>query len=313
MHALITGGAGFIGSNLADRLLAAGHAVTVLDDLSLGRRDFLVAAATNPRFRFVEGDAREAALLDAILGGQLVDVAFHLAANSDFARSHAAPVTDFDRTLGTSFALLDAMRRHQVRQIVFASSSAIYGDATGVLREDHGPLLPISHYGAAKLASEGFIAAFAENYGLQAWIARFPNVVGQRLTHGAVHDFVARLRQAPELLEVLGNGQQTKPYLHVDDLIDAVLHGWAQLRERVNLFNIAGTTRCSVARIAEIVVEESGRAAAIRFGSGDRGWIGDVPSVALDTSRITATGWTPQRDSESAIRAAARWAWDQPA
>ena len=216
-------------------------------------------------------------------------------------------MTDFGNTLGTTYALLEGMRVQGVKQIIFASTSAIYGEAQGQLAEDHGPLLPISHYGAAKLASEGFISSYAENYGLRAWIARFPNVVGERLTHGAIYDFVHKLRADPSRLEVLGDGTQTKPYLYAGDLVDAILTGWDHFEDRVNLFNIGGPTRANVRRIAEIVVEEFGSNARIEYTGGDRGWVGDVPSVDYNVERIASLGWSPRHDSEAAIRIAARW------
>jgi UDP-glucose 4-epimerase len=171
--------------------------------------------------------------------------------------------------------------------------------------------VPISHYGAAKLASEAFIASYGENYGIRSWIARFPNVVGNRTTHGAIFDFVNKLRRTPERLEVLGDGSQIKPYLHVSDLIDAILLARDRLDGRTNIFNVGGDTRCSVRRMAEIVVEESGLEASIAYTGGDRGWVGDVPSVEYDTARIKACGWSPRLDSEAAVRAAARWMFDQ--
>lgn len=305
---LVTGGAGFIGCHVCERLVAGGHRVLAADNLILGRREHLAGLKASDRFAFVEMDVTDRAALDALFERVRFDAVFHLAANSDIARSHADPGVDHSATFDTSFSVLEAMRRHQVRQIVFASTSAVYGDAAGALSESHGPLLPISHYGAAKLASEAFISSYAANYGIRAWIPRFPNVVGDRLTHGAIHDFVAKLRRTPERLEVLGDGTQIKPYLHVDDLVDAILLGWERMTSEVNLFNIAGSTRCSVRRMAEIVVEAWGRPAEIVYGGGDRGWIGDVPSVEYDTSVMRGLGWSPRLDSEGAVRAAARWA-----
>ncbi|MEO6215245.1 MAG: SDR family NAD(P)-dependent oxidoreductase [Sphingomonas sp.] len=305
---LVTGGAGFIGCHVCEQLVARGHHVLAVDNLVLGRREHLAALSANDRFGFIEMDVTDRAALDALFEREKFDAVFHLAANSDIARSHADPGVDYSATLDTSFSVLEAMRRYQVRQIVFASTSAVYGDAVGALGESHGPLLPISHYGAAKLASEAFISSYAANYGIRAWIPRFPNVVGDRLTHGAIYDFVGKLRRTPERLDVLGDGTQIKPYLHVDDLVDAILLGWDRMTAEVNLFNIAGSTRCSVKRMAEIVVEAWGRPVEIVYGGGDRGWIGDVPSVEYDTSVMRELGWSPRLDSEGAVGAAARWA-----
>ena len=309
MRILVTGGAGFIGSHLCDRLVAAGHDVVAVDNLILGRRANLAQLADTPRFAFHEMDVTDRAALDAVFAGG-VDAVFHMAANSDIARSHSDPDTDFTNTLATTWNVLEAMRRHGTKRIIFASTSAIYGEAPGKLREDHGPLLPISHYGAAKLASEAFISSFVANYGMQAWIPRFPNVVGDRATHGAIYDFVGRLRATPNRLTVLGDGSQVKPYLHVANLIDAILLAWERMDAPVNLFNVGGSTRCTVRRMAEIVVEESGSDVTIEYGGGDRGWIGDVPSVDYDTGRIQALGWSPTLDSEAAVRATARALFD---
>ncbi|MFT8246076.1 SDR family NAD(P)-dependent oxidoreductase [Roseomonas sp. BN140053] len=310
MKILVTGGAGFIASHLCDRLVARGHGVVAVDNLSLGRRAHLAQLDGLPGFRFAEMDVADAPQLRALFEAESFDAVFHMAANSDIARSHADPETDFGNTLRTTYSVLEAMRRNGVGQLVFASTSAIYGEVQGRVREDHGPLLPISHYGAAKLASEAFISSYGENYGIRSWMARFPNVVGERSTHGAVYDFVRKLRRTPGRLEVLGDGTQVKPYLHVADLLDGILLAWGRMSDRTNVFNLGGTTRCTVRRMAEIVVEESGSDAVIDFTGGDRGWIGDVPSVDYDTGRIRALGWEPRLDSEAAVRRAARWMLD---
>jgi UDP-glucose 4-epimerase len=306
----VTGGAGFIGSHLCDRLAARGHAVVVADNMILGRRANLAQLEGRNDYHFIEMDVAEEAALDDLFAREGFDVVFHMAANSDIAKSHADPSTDFINTLRTTWSVLEAMRRNGCKQLVFASTSAIYGEAKGAIREDHGPLLPISHYGAAKLASEGLISSFGENYGIQAWMTRFPNVVGDRSTHGAVYDFARKLKRTPERLEVLGDGTQVKPYLHVSDLCDAILLAWDVATDRTNFFNVGGTTRCTVKRMAEIVVEESGFDARIDYTGGDRGWIGDVPSVEYDTTKIRALGWEPKLDSEGAVRAAARWMFE---
>ncbi len=313
MNILVTGGAGFIGSNLCERLVSLGSTVTAADNLLLGKRAHLAALEGRGDFRFVELDVSGPAGVDALFEQGRFDCVFHLAANSDIARSHADPSTDFGHTLGTTWAVLEATRRHSVKEIVFASTSAIYGEMPGCIREDQGPLLPISHYGAAKLASEAFISSYAANYGIRAWMPRFPNVVGPRSTHGAIYDFVGKLRRTPGRLEVLGDGSQVKPYLHVDDLLDAILLAKARMKAAVNVFNVGGDTRCTVRRMAEIVVEESGLDAAIVFTGGDRGWVGDVPKVDYDTTRIRSLDWAPKRDSEQSVRAAARWMFDQAA
>jgi UDP-glucose 4-epimerase len=306
----VSGGAGFIGSHLTDRLLDRGATVVVADNLVLGRVSNLAEAMARGGVRFIEMDVADEAAVAALFASEKFDAVFHMAANSDIARSHADPNTDFTNTLRTTWSILEAMRRHAVKQIVFASTSAIYGDVPGIIREDHGPLMPISHYGAAKLASEALISSFGENYGIRRWMTRFPNVVGDRSTHGAVYDFARKLKRTPDRLEVLGDGTQVKPYLHVSDLVDAILLTWDRADEQSNFFNVGGPTRCSVKRMAEIVVEVSGLDACIEYTGGDRGWIGDVPKVEYDTSKIRALGWEPRLDSEAAVRAAASWMFE---
>ena len=290
VHLLVTGGAGFIGSHVCERLLQEGHRVVAVDDLSLGRRQNVVDLVPLDRFELVVADASDLSAMRQLFTTQHFDCVYHFAANSDIALSHADPDTDFRNTLRTTYAVLEGMRESETRRLMFASTSAIYGETTGRLREDQGPLLPISHYGAAKLASEAFISSYGENYGVQSWMPRFPNVVGDRGTHGAVYDFVRKLRKNNRQLEVLGNGEQVKPYLYVSDLLDAIFLAQVKMGNRVNYFNVAGSTRCTVKRMAQIVVEESGLDAEIVFTGGDRGWVGDVPSVdtTLRRSRLSA-------------------------
>lgn len=307
MNILITGGAGFIGSHICDQLVQRGHTLVIADNLVLGSLDNINHLTNRRDVSFVEMDVSDRPVLEALFDKHDFHCVFHMAANSDIARSHADPDVDFTNTLATTYSVLEAMRKHQVKRIVFASTSAIYGEAPGKIREDHGPLFPISHYGAAKLASEAFISSFCENYGIQAWITRFPNVVGDRSTHGAIYDFANKLHKTPERLEVLGDGSQVKPYVHVSDLVAAILFTWDNSNDQMNFFNIGGDTRASVRRMAEITVEESPNPSAeIVYTGGDRGWVGDVPKVEYDTSKIKALGWTPQLDSESAVRAAAK-------
>lgn len=310
MHLLVTGGAGFIGSHVCKRLLDDGNSVVAVDDLSLGNRENVAGFGFSDSFELLVMDCADVKVMRELFVAHRFDGVYHFAANSDIARSHADPDTDFSRTLMTTFAVLESMRESETRQLVFASTSAIYGEASGRLREDQGPLMPISHYGAAKLASEAFISSYGENYGIQSWMPRFPNVVGDRATHGAVYDFVRKLKKNPSRLDVLGNGEQVKPYLHVTDLLDAIFMAQSKMDDRVNFFNVAGTTRCNVKRMAEIVVEESGFDAEIVYTGGDRGWVGDVPSVEYDTAKVASIGWTPRLDSEAAIRATARWLFD---
>jgi UDP-glucose 4-epimerase len=199
------------------------------------------------------------------------------------------------------------MKAFAITKIAFASSSAIYGEHPGVLREETGPLFPISNYGAMKLASEGAISAAVEHLGGRAWIFRFPNVIGSRSTHGVIHDFIRKLRQNPAELEVLGDGTQQKPYLHVSELIDAMIFAWEKTRERVNCFNIGPTGSSTTVRfIAEAVVRAVAPKAKIKYGAGGRGWVGDVPRFDYSIAKIQKLGWTPKLNSDEAVELAIR-------
>lgn len=306
MKALVTGGAGFIGSRLCGRLLAEGHEVHAVDDLSLGSRANLDACAREPRFALTALDVRSPDFARLVAAAR-PDRVYHLAANSDISIGTSEPRTDLERTFLTTFHLLEALRHGAGRDLVFASTSAIYGEAAGALDEGHGPLEPISLYGAAKLASEAYLHAYCRLYDLRAWVFRFPNVVGPNLTHGAIYDFVERLDRERDVLRVLGDGTQTKPYLDVDDLLDAIAIAVASAPAPVATYNIAGEGATSVREIAELVREELGLPdARIQYGSGNRGWPGDVPRFAYDTRRIRALGWTPRLDSREAVRRAIR-------
>ena len=307
MKILITGGAGFIGSHLTDRLLTEGHSVVVYDNLSLGRLDNLEEAKKNPNFSFIEGDILDKEKFFAVFENNKFDIVFHMAANSDIARSHANPDVDFDNTLRTTYNTLLAMKEFGVKKIVFASTSAIYGETLEKVAETYGPLFPASHYGASKLASEAYISSFCENYGIQAWITRFPNVVGERSTHGVIRDFIKKLKKTPERLEVLGNGMQYKPYLYVKDLVDAILYVWKNTNDKINFYNLGVDSRTRVKEIAQMVIEEMGLNAQIDYTGGDRGWVGDVPEFNYNLDKIHKLGWEAKNTSNDAVRKAIRY------
>lgn len=306
MKILVTGGAGFIGSHLTDRLLAEGHDVAVYDNLMLGRLNNLKSAFRNDRFQFIEGDILDEDQFQNVLKTNHFDLIFHFAANSDIAKSHSDPNWDFDNTFRTTYQVLSGMRKYEIKELVFASSSAIYGETAKEIKEDYGPLFPHSHYGAAKLASEAWIAGFCENYGIRAWIPRFPNVIGERATHGVILDFIRKLKKNPEQLEVLGNGEQNKPYLYVHDLIDALFFIWKNAHEKINVFNIGTGSRTKVREIAAIVIEEMKLNSKILYTGGNRGWIGDVPEFQYDLGKIEKLGWSAKHTSTEAVRKAVR-------
>jgi UDP-glucose 4-epimerase len=305
---VITGGAGFVGVNLAKRLLADGASVVAVDDLSRGSAGNLGELDGNSFFEFHQLDCSEGEKMVDLLGrvGQVTDV-WHLAANSDIPAGVEDPAIDLRRTLMTTVGTLAAIRAHRIPVLHFASSSAIYGDlGTRELVEDIGPLEPISNYGAMKLASEAQIRAAVEAYLPRANIFRFPNVIGTPATHGVILDFIAKLRATPDRLDVLGNGSQQKAYLHVDDLVDAMLH-ITSLEGRYLVFNIGpADDGVTVRWIAETVRDEVAPGASIHFGEGDRGWVGDVPRFSYSIERLRSTGWEPRLDSEAAVRRAVR-------
>ncbi len=305
MNILITGGAGFIGSHLIDRLLKNDHKVTAYDNLSLGRKSNISHHFDNTNFEFIEGDILDEKLLNSVFEKKHIDFVFHLAANSDIARSHKDPSIDLNMTYMTTFRILEAMRAFNVKKIMFASTSAIYGDAHGQeVTENFGPLFPTSHYGACKLASEGIIASFCENYNMQAFITRFPNVCGERTTHGILHDFVIKLKKNPKELKVLGDGQQAKPYLYVKDLVDAILFVIEHSNEKINYYNL-GVEGCTpVYKIADMVIKSMNLDAKIRYTGGDRGWIGDVPKFRYNLNKIHALGWKASLSSDEAVQQA---------
>ena len=304
MNVLITGGAGFVGSNLADRLLADGHRVTVFDDLSAGSLEFLRDCSKSQDFCFIQGDLLDPDAIRNAVRGQ--DVVFHLAANSDIEKGRQE--SDRDLRLGTlaTFNTLDAMRDRGVRQLVFSSSSVVYGEPSVIpTPEDYGPLFPISLYGASKLACEGLISAFAHNYGIQSWIFRFANICGRHGTHGAIVDFIKKLRANPKRLEVLGDGRQAKPNLHVSECVDGIVYGWTHAREQVNYFNLGCEGATSADDIAAYVIAALGlRDVEIVHSGGSRGWPGDVPQVRLDCSKMERLGWRARLTSSQAVERA---------
>lgn len=307
MKILITGGAGFIGSHLSDYLLVERHKVVVVDNLCLGKKENIAHLLENKSFKFYKVDLNNAKAMRMVFVKERFDVVFHLAANSDIACSWKNPGIDFSRTFMTTYNVLNLMRKFKIKKIVFASSSAIYGETNELLSEDHGPFIPVSHYGATKLASESFICSFVENYGMQAWIVRFPNVVGERATHGVIYDFINKLKRNSRQLNVLGNGKQYKPYLYVKDLVEAILYIWKKSKEKINIYNVGVDSCTKVKDIAKAVIEEMGVNARIKYTGGKRGWIGDVPVFKYDLTKINALGWKAKITSDEAVRKSIRF------
>lgn len=304
MKILITGGAGFIGSHLDDALIERGHIITVVDNLVLGRKENIKHLIGNPNFRFIEADLLDMPKMRDILSKGNFEMVYHLAANSDIQKGGKDPMVDYNLTFNTTFNVLQLLKEFDIKKFFFASTSAIYGETYDVLNEDYGPLKPVSNYGAGKLASEAFISAFSSTYGIQTWITRFPNVVGERFTHGVIYDFIKKLRNNPDELEVLGNGEQCKPYVYVKDLVDAILYVIDHASERYNVYMIGSDSRTKVKEIAAMVIEEMGMNAKIRYTGGDRGWIGDVPEFRYNLSKINKLGWVAPHNSNESVRLA---------
>ncbi len=303
---LVTGAAGFIGSHLTDRLLARGGSVVGIDNLALGRRENLARALAQPGFRLHVTDVNDVAACTRLIAEEAArepfTMAWHLAANSDIRAGVADSDVDLRNTFLTTHHLLQVLRRQGIRRLAFASTSAVYGMHPARLTEETGPLFPISNYGAMKLASEAAISAAVESFLERAWIFRFPNVVGSRATHGAIHDFALKLKRDPGELEVLGDGTQAKPYLHVAELIDAMVFIVDQAGEPLNCFNIGTVASTTTVRyLAEAVVQRMAPQARIRYTGGNKGWVGDVPRFNYAVDKLQRLGWTPRLTSDEAV------------
>ncbi|ELY81304.1 NAD-dependent epimerase/dehydratase family protein [Natrinema gari] len=294
---LVTGGAGFIGSHLTDRLLADGVTVTVVDDCSNGDRRRVPDAAD-----FLEADLTDPDALDGHLDD--IDLVVHLAASKhvDTDRPHA----QFDANTRMTRNILEAMADAGVTEIAYTSSSTVYGEAPRPTPEDYAPLEPISAYGASKLADEGLLSARAHSHDLTVWNFRFANVVGPRLRGAVIPDFIEKLQDDPEHLTILGDGRQEKSYLHVEDCLDAILHTIEHADDAMNTYNLGTRTTTSVDRIATIVAEELGVDPDREYTGGERGWTGDVPKMRLSIEKLSALGWEPRRSSDEAVRRATR-------
>lgn len=304
MKILVTGGAGFIGSHLCDALIDRGDTVTVVDNLLLGREGNICHLLDSDNFTFLKADVLDRSIMERIFKMGEFDMVFHLAANSDIQKGGKDPEVDYNLTFNTTFRILQLMSDYGVNKLFFASTSAIYGETSDLLYENYGPLRPVSNYGAGKLASEAFISAFSYNSRIQTWITRFPNVVGERFTHGVIFDFINKLKSNPEVLTVLGNGQQIKPYMYVKDLVEGILFVCNNTSEHFNVYNLGSETRTKVSEIAKMVIEEMKLNARIEYAGGDRGWIGDVPEFRYDLSKIHKIGWSARYSSDESVRLA---------
>lgn len=307
MKIIVTGGAGFIGSHIVDRLLEEGNEVLVIDDLSLGKKAHVEHHYDNQNFHFEELDLTNQEKTNEIFRTFAPECVFHLAANSDIGAGAYDFGPDLKKTFGTTVSVLEAMRHAGTKKLVFASTSAIYGSKEGIIAETSGPLIPESNYGAAKLASEAFISAFAHTNDIQVWIFRFPNVCGPRATHGVFYNFIRFLNQDPTAITVAQDGKQAKPYIYVLDLVEAILLGWKKGDQSFNVFNIGNAPLVSVNEILALLLKEKGIENIKINYTGAPAWPGDVATYVFDDAKIKTLGFVPQY---TALEACAKTAKD---
>lgn len=304
MNIFISGGAGFIGSHLVDALLQQNHKITVYDNLSSGDEHFIAHHKNNKKFTFINADLLDNQTLQHSIQGH--NVVFHIAANPFVRLGETQTDLDLKQGIIATYNILDAMHKNNIKKIVYSSSSVVYGETIPQsLPETYGPTLPISLYGAGKLGGEGLISAYVGTFQFQAWIYRFANIVGTRGTHGVIIDFINKLKQNPKQLQILGDGKQQKPYLHISDCVNGILHGFFHSNQPLNLFNLSSDTDTTVTKIAEMVIQEMNLTdVEFNYTGGKRGWKGDVPRFQLDATKIKKLGWNPQYTSDQAVRKA---------
>lgn len=300
MQVLVTGAAGFIGSNMVDRLLVARHKVVGFDNMSTGHQRFLQGALAHPQFSFVQGDLLDRVSLAQAMKG--ADLVIHFAANADVRFGTDHPRKDLDQNTIATWNVLEAMREQGCKRIVFSSTGSVYGEPEIFPTPETCPFpVQTSLYGASKLAAEGLIQAYCEGFGMQGYIFRFVSILGERYTHGHVFDFYQQLAQHSDHLHVLGNGRQRKSYLYVQDCIDAILAALDRADKKVNIFNLGTDEYCEVNDSIGWICEYLNLKPKLTYAGGERGWIGDSPFILLDCSRIRALGWKPQLTIKEAV------------
>jgi UDP-glucose 4-epimerase len=296
----VTGGAGFIGSHLADRLIERGNELVVLDNLSTGRKEFLQQHRDNLNFRFHQVDLLTDSIDNYFIG---VNEVWHLAANPDVRAALKNTRVDLEQNILVTYRVLEAMRKSDVKKIVFTSTSTVYGEAEQIpTPENYGPLIPISLYGASKLACEGLISAFCHTFKMHAVMFRLANIIGPRSTHGVIYDFVQKLRANPDELKILGDGNQRKSYLYIDDCVEAMLFSRKERqKDQIDIYNIGSEDWITVKEIAKIVCGKMKVKPRFNFTGGKKGWMGDVPLMRLDISKIKGLGWAPKYNSRESV------------
>ena len=296
----ITGCAGFIGSNIVDRLLSQGNIVVGVDNFSTGQLKFLESALINPNFKLVNLDLLDLGGLKLAFTG--CEFVFHLSANADVRFGTDHPRKDLEQNTIATYNVLEAMRSNGIKKIAFSSTGSVYGESPIIPTPEDGPFpIQTSLYGASKAACEGLISAYCEGFGFQSWIFRFVSILGERYTHGHIFDFYQKLKKDPTCLAVLGNGRQRKSYLYVQDCIDAIMLAVEKSSEKVNIFNLGVDGYVEVNDSIGWICEELGVSPRLDYSGGDRGWIGDNPFIFLDTKKIQELGWKPKSDIKQGV------------
>lgn len=300
MNIIVTGCAGFIGSNLVDRLLSLGYYVIGIDNFSTGQRRFLDNAFSSPQFTLYEIDILDFNILKDIFID--VNFIFHLAANADVRFGTNHPRKDLEQNTIATYNVLEAMRANGIKKIAFSSTGSVYGESSVIPTPEDGPFpIQTSLYGASKAACEGLISAYCEGFGFQSWIFRFVSILGERYSHGHIFDFYQKLMNDSTQLDILGNGKQRKSYLYVQDCIDAMLFATQKAQDKVNIFNLGVYGYCEVINSIEWISKELDMTPELKFTGGERGWIGDNPFIFLDTKKINDLGWTPKFSIEEGV------------
>jgi len=306
MQYFITGAAGFIGSSLADALLAQGHRVTGYDNFSTGLPKFIEKAKKSADYLFIEGDLLDTHALKNAMAG--ADMVFHFAANADVRFGTHHPSRDLEQNTIATFNVLEAMRANAVERIAFSSTGSVYGEPEIFPTPENAPFpVQTSLYAASKIAGEGLISAYCHGFGMRSYIFRFVSILGARYTHGHVFDFYKQLQNNPAQLNILGNGKQRKSYLHISDCISAMLTACDKSNEKINLFNLGTDEYVEVNQSIDVICEKLGVSPKRVYSGGQRGWIGDSPFIFLDTKKIRSLGWKPQYDIRASVKDTVRW------
>lgn len=311
MKTLVTGGAGFIGSHIVDRLMERGDEVIVYDNMSTGIDDFIKGYLNKPNFKFIQGDILDLEKLKEEMEG--VDLVFHMAAHADVRSGLHDHKVDLEQNLIGTINVLEAMKENDVKKIAFASTSSVYGDAAVIPTPEEYPFFPTSLYGSSKASAETYIATFCEYYGMTAYIFRFVSWVGERYTHGLVFDFLNKLKKDPKKLYILGDGTQRKSYLYVKDGVDAIFTIIDKAKDKINVYNLGNNEILTVTESAKEIVDEAGyKDVEFEYEGGDKGWVGDNKYVLLDTKKLQELGWKPTKTIKEGLRITTRYLIDHP-